>query len=121
MPPARDEVAAIAIALVPLAPDVVLVAMGSPKQEALALALRPYLPGAYFVGVGASLAFLAGRVPRAPELAQRLGLEWTYRLATEPRRLARRYLVEGLPFAAALMAHAARVRLGAARRAPREG
>ena len=109
--PTREEVAVIAATLVPLAPDIVLVAMGSPKQEALASALREALPRAWFVGVGASLAFLAGRVSRAPELMQRLGLEWVHRLGTEPTRLARRYLIEGLPFAAELMLHAARARM----------
>lgn len=110
LPPTQDEIAGIVATLVPLAPDIVLVAMGSPKQEAVACALRCALPRAWFVGVGASLAFLAGRVSRAPELMQRLGLEWVHRLGTEPTRLARRYLVEGLPFAAELMLHAVRAR-----------
>ena len=47
---------------------------------------------------GISLSFVSGDVQRAPVWAQRLGLEWVHRLVQEPRRLARRYLVEGIPF-----------------------
>lgn len=113
-PPTASELADILEGLSP-APDIVLVAMGSPKQESLAIALREHLPRTWFVGVGGSFAFLAGRIPRAPSWAQELGLEWLHRLATEPRRLARRYLVEDLPFAAVLFADALRDRLGADR------
>jgi N-acetylglucosaminyldiphosphoundecaprenol N-acetyl-beta-D-mannosaminyltransferase len=81
-------------------PDIVFVALGSPKQEKLAARLRPTLPGAWWLGVGISFSFLCGHVRRAPAAMQRLGLEWLHRMAMEPGRLARRYLVEGLPFAA---------------------
>ncbi len=50
------------------------------------------------IGVGASLSFLTGHMTRAPLLLQKLGLEWAHRLAHEPTRLARRYLVDDLPF-----------------------
>jgi len=52
-----------------------------------------------FFGVGAAFDFLAGRKPRAPRLLRRLGLEWTHRLASEPRRLWKRYLVSNARFA----------------------
>lgn len=52
-------------------------------------ALRP----AVLLGVGATLDFLAGTVQRAPAWMSRVGLEWLYRLAQEPRRMASRYLV----------------------------
>jgi N-acetylglucosaminyldiphosphoundecaprenol N-acetyl-beta-D-mannosaminyltransferase len=87
-------------------PDIVLVALGSPKQEYLAQTLRGDLPGAWWIGVGISLSFVTGEVRRAPAWMQRAGLEWIHRLASEPRRLARRYLVDGLPFAARLFLHA---------------
>src|SRR5262249_49653614 len=48
---------------------------------------------------GISLSFIAGEVKRAPKWVQRAGLEWLHRLAQEPRRLARRYLVQDIPFA----------------------
>jgi N-acetylglucosaminyldiphosphoundecaprenol N-acetyl-beta-D-mannosaminyltransferase len=83
-------------------PDIVFVALGSPKQEALIQRLRQTLPHAWWLGVGISFSFVAGRVNRAPEWLRGLGLEWAHRLVQEPRRLARRYLVDGLPFGAML-------------------
>ena len=88
-------------------PDLVLVGLGFPKQENLIGVLRRTLPHAWFVGCGGALTFLAGRVQRAPESMQRSGLEWVHRLAMEPRRMARRYLVDDIPYAAGLFARAA--------------
>lgn len=85
-------------------PGLVLVALGSPKQEKLIRAIRGACPGAWWVGVGISLSFLVGDVQRAPAWMQRTGLEWVHRLAQEPKRLFRRYLVDGLPYAGWLMA-----------------
>jgi N-acetylglucosaminyldiphosphoundecaprenol N-acetyl-beta-D-mannosaminyltransferase len=79
-------------------PALVLIGLGFPKQERLIRALRRELPHAWFVGVGISLSFLAGDQRRAPVALQRLGLEWTHRLYHEPRRLFRRYVVDGFPF-----------------------
>ena len=56
---------------------------------------------------GAAIDFLVGRQRRAPQLVQRVGLEWLWRLASEPRRLARRYLIEGPRAVAALVRHSA--------------
>jgi exopolysaccharide biosynthesis WecB/TagA/CpsF family protein len=74
---------------------VTLLCVGSPKQEAVAAALRER-GRATGIGlcVGASLLFLAGMERRAPVPVQRAGLEWAWRLAADPRRLARRYLVD---------------------------
>jgi len=71
-------------------------AVGSPQQEMIAYETRA-VPGAGGVAlcVGASLEFLTGEQKRAPKLMQSLGVEWAHRLATNPRRLWRRYLVEG--------------------------
>jgi N-acetylglucosaminyldiphosphoundecaprenol N-acetyl-beta-D-mannosaminyltransferase len=80
-------------------PDLVLVAFGAPKQEFFIDGARADVPGAVFVGIGASLDFLAGAVRRAPRWMSRSGLEWLYRLAQEPRRLWRRYLVRDPRFA----------------------
>jgi len=70
-------------------------AVGSPRQEILAAAIAA-TGQARGVGlcVGGSLDFLSGAARRAPEWMQRLGLEWLHRLASDPRRLARRYLLE---------------------------
>jgi len=87
-------------------PDIVYVALGSPKQEWLIGQLRGYLPRAWWLGIGISFSFLSGHVKRAPQWMQRSGLEWLHRLCQEPRRLARRYLVQGLPFAASLFTSA---------------
>ena len=87
-------------------PALVLVGLGFPKQERLIGSLRPELPQAWFVGVGISLSFLAEEQPRAPAALQRLGLEWVHRLWHEPRRLFRRYVVQGIPFGLRLFAWA---------------
>jgi N-acetylglucosaminyldiphosphoundecaprenol N-acetyl-beta-D-mannosaminyltransferase len=74
--------------------DLVLVAFGAPKQEVWMHNHRRALAPAVLVGVGASLDFIVGRVRRAPRWMSDSGLEWLWRLAQEPRRLWRRYLLE---------------------------
>lgn len=72
-----------------------LLCVGSPRQEAMAAALaRRGRARGIGLCVGASLLFLAGLERRAPALVQRAGLEWAWRLAGDPQRLARRYLVD---------------------------
>lgn len=100
--------------LVAAAPDVVFVGLGCPKQERLITQLRPVLPETWWIGCGAALAFAAGSVQRAPRWMQNSGLEWMHRLAQEPRRLVRRYLVEDAPYALRLLADSARQRSSAA-------
>jgi N-acetylglucosaminyldiphosphoundecaprenol N-acetyl-beta-D-mannosaminyltransferase len=72
--------------------DVVWVGIGVPKQEKWMARMRHRLDAPVLVGVGAAFDFHAGLVPQAPPRLQRLGLEWLFRLAHEPRRLWRRYL-----------------------------
>ncbi|WP_431263470.1 WecB/TagA/CpsF family glycosyltransferase [Roseateles chitinivorans] len=84
-------------------PQIVFIGLGSPKQEKLIARLRPLAPRAWYLGVGVSFSFVAGDVKRAPGWMQRSGLEWVHRLTQEPGRLARRYLVDGIPFAAGLL------------------
>jgi len=72
-------------------PDIVWVGLGSPKQERWMARNRRQLDAAILVGVGAAFDFLSGRRKQAPRWIQRSGLEWLYRLASEPRRLWRRY------------------------------
>jgi N-acetylglucosaminyldiphosphoundecaprenol N-acetyl-beta-D-mannosaminyltransferase len=85
-------------------PDIVFVALGFPKQERLILHLRPLFPHIWFVACGISLSLLSGDVARAPRWVRRAGLEWLHRLVQEPRRLARRYLLDGIPFMARVLA-----------------
>ena len=76
----------------------VYVAFGFPKQERVIVELRKRMPHLWLVPCGISFSLMAGEIYRAPALARRLGLEWTFRLAQEPKRLYRRYLIEGIPF-----------------------
>jgi N-acetylglucosaminyldiphosphoundecaprenol N-acetyl-beta-D-mannosaminyltransferase len=79
-------------------PDLILVALGCPKQEILIHCIADAVRPAVCIGVGAGLDFLAGAVPRAPRWMSGAGLEWLYRLAREPRRLWRRYLIRDPKF-----------------------
>lgn len=72
---------------------IVFVGLGAPKQEGWMLRHRDELD-VVLVGIGAGLDVLAGRVREAPSWMTRTGMEWAFRLAHEPRRLARRYLVD---------------------------
>jgi N-acetylglucosaminyldiphosphoundecaprenol N-acetyl-beta-D-mannosaminyltransferase len=77
-------------------PDIVWVGLGAPKQERWMAEHRDQLDAAILIGVGAAFDFHTGRLDRAPRWMQRAGLEWSYRLAKEPRRLWRRYVL-GIP------------------------
>jgi len=79
-------------------PAIVWVGLGAPKQERWVATVSPHAPNVMFFAVGAAFDFLALATPRAPELVQRLGLEWLHRLAHSPR-LWSRYLVAGARFA----------------------
>ena len=70
-------------------PRLVLCALGSPKQEEFILKAKKLLPDALFVGVGGSFDVWSGVVERAPEIYQKLGLEWLYRTVKEPKRFKR--------------------------------
>lgn len=70
-------------------PRLILVALGSPKQEHFIKKLRELLPSALMIGVGGSFDVWSGQVERAPEIYQKLGLEWLYRTVKEPKRFKR--------------------------------
>ena len=116
--PAELEIAAVVAELRKKKPDLLLVGLGSPKQERLIRAVRAYFPHMWMVGVGISFSFVAGRVSRAPVWMRKTGLEWIHRLSQEPKRLARRYLIEDLPFAAELFGRVLWARLSGAVRGP---
>ncbi len=79
-----------------------MVFLGAPKAEVFLDRIRDRVAPAVGVSLGASLDFYVGRVRRAPVWMQRTGLEWLYRLVQEPRRLAKRYLVDDVAFLAIL-------------------
>jgi N-acetylglucosaminyldiphosphoundecaprenol N-acetyl-beta-D-mannosaminyltransferase len=70
-------------------PELVLVALGSPKQEFFINELKKHLPNTLFIGLGGSFDVWAGVVERAPKIYQKLGLEWLYRTIKEPQRFKR--------------------------------
>lgn len=87
-----DERAAVTRSIIDARADIVWVGLGMPKQEKWMAEMRDRLPGTILVGVGAAFDFLAETKPQAPAWMQQRGLEWLFRLGTEPRRLWRRYL-----------------------------
>jgi N-acetylglucosaminyldiphosphoundecaprenol N-acetyl-beta-D-mannosaminyltransferase len=95
-----------------LAPDIVCVALGNPKQERWIDAYRSALDASVYIGVGGTLDFLVGGRRRAPTWMQRSGLEWVYRASQEPGRLGRRYGRDALVFGPALARAAGRFLLG---------
>jgi N-acetylglucosaminyldiphosphoundecaprenol N-acetyl-beta-D-mannosaminyltransferase len=82
------------------APHIVWVALGTPRQDEFVDHFRDLI-GVTLVAVGAAFDFLAGTKPQAPSWMQRAGVEWLFRLASEPRRLWKRYLVGNFLFLAA--------------------
>lgn len=107
----RDEAAALAQVNASGA-DILLVALGVPFQDTWLARNEARLAPRLSLGVGALFDFLAGRVRRAPAMVRRAKAEWAWRLAMEPRRMARRYLVGNIAFLA-------RARADARRRRPR--
>ena len=78
---------------------VLAVGVGAPKQEKWICKYKDELPNIkIFLAVGATIDFEAGNIKRSPQWMSNLGLEWLYRLLSEPRRLWKRYLIEDLPF-----------------------
>ena len=74
-------------------PDILLVAFGVPMQDVWLAKNAHKIDAPITLGVGGLLDFISGRIPRAPKLLRRLGLEWTYRLYQEPARMWRRYIL----------------------------
>jgi len=85
----EDEIAA---EIMEMRPDFVWVGLGMPKQEKWMHRNIGRYPGVVVVGIGAAFDFLAGTKPEAPGWMQRAGLEWLFRLGSEPKRLWRRYI-----------------------------
>ncbi|MAO19906.1 MAG: glycosyltransferase [Phycisphaerae bacterium] len=107
----KEQIDVIRDGLASTSPDIVLVALGSPKQEKLIHEMRSVCPKACWIGVGISLSFITGDVVRAPEWVQKAGIEWLHRLIQEPKRLFRRYVIQGIPWGLRLMAHSTKARM----------
>jgi N-acetylglucosaminyldiphosphoundecaprenol N-acetyl-beta-D-mannosaminyltransferase len=90
-PPTPEEDAAAVAAINAAQPDIVWVGLSTPKQEYWMAEHAGRLNAPVLIGVGAAFDFLSGLKAQAPKWMQRSGLEWAFRLATEPRRLWRRY------------------------------
>ncbi|WP_144795968.1 WecB/TagA/CpsF family glycosyltransferase [Microbacterium paludicola] len=101
--PGRDELASpeasarIAAEMREAGVDIVLVCLGKPRQEKWIAEYGAATGAGVLLAFGAVVDFLAGRVSRAPSWVSDAGMEWAWRLMLEPKRLARRYLIEGPP------------------------
>ncbi|WMS44299.1 WecB/TagA/CpsF family glycosyltransferase [Acuticoccus sp. MNP-M23] len=73
-------------------PDIILVALGAPKQEMWSARMADNVRHGVFLNIGGGLDFLSGEIRRAPAFMQKMGLEWLWRASTEPFRLGGRYL-----------------------------
>ena len=91
-------------------PDIVWVGLGTPKQERWMADHIEHLNASALIGVGAAFDFLSGTKAQAPRWMQRHGLEWAFRLVSEPRRLWKRYLIYNPWFLYKLGAEAIRSR-----------
>lgn len=93
-----DEVAASVANAKAAGADVVWVGMGTPKQDLLVHRMATLDDDMAFVAIGAAFDFIAGTKSQAPRWIMRIGMEWFYRLVSEPRRLWKRYLVYNAKF-----------------------
>lgn len=90
--PSPEEDQAIVEQINAAAPDILWVGLSTPKQEKWMAAHRDRLNVPIMIGVGAAFDFLSGQKKQAPRWMQRHGFEWLFRMASEPRRLSKRYL-----------------------------
>ena len=92
------EEPAVAEAVRAARPDILFVAMSSPKKEEFLGKWQRHMGVPFAMGVGGSFDVAAGKLKRAPLWMQRVGLEWFYRFLQEPRRMFRRYFIEDMAF-----------------------
>jgi N-acetylglucosaminyldiphosphoundecaprenol N-acetyl-beta-D-mannosaminyltransferase len=95
----EHEDLAVSLAIRATRPDIVFVAISSPRKEYFLGEHGADLGAPFVMGVGGAIDVVAGATRRAPPLLQRLGLEWLFRLLQEPRRMFRRYAVTNARFA----------------------
>ena len=107
----EEEGAAVAEEVRSARPDILFVAISSPRKEYWLGRYGRIIDVPFVMGVGGAIDVVAGITQRAPGALQRLGLEWAYRLAQEPRRLWRRYAVTNFHFLLLLVRELGRRRL----------
>lgn len=107
---AADDLGEVAASINDTGASLCFVGLGCPRQERFVSAIGPRL-NMPAVAVGAAFDYTAGSISRAPEVLQKLGLEWAYRLSQEPRRLARRYITTNTEFILGVGAQAASQRV----------
>jgi N-acetylglucosaminyldiphosphoundecaprenol N-acetyl-beta-D-mannosaminyltransferase len=100
----HEELASLKSSVATARPDIIWVGLGTPKQERFMAGPGRELDAALLVGVGAAFDFHSGRLRQAPRWMQRTGLEWFFRLCTEPRRLGKRYVTTNAMFIARIAA-----------------
>ena len=79
--------------------NVVFFALGAPKQELLIQMVKPHVKANILMSCGGTFEFIGGIVPRAPRRIQKMGLEWAYRIYSEPKRMTKRYAWQAKVFA----------------------
>jgi N-acetylglucosaminyldiphosphoundecaprenol N-acetyl-beta-D-mannosaminyltransferase len=94
----REENDSVVQELVNSKPDVLFLALGNPRQELWLNKYMEQIGSKLNVGVGAVFDFYTGYKRRSPKLFQKLSLEWAWRVIQEPKRLSKRYLIQGIPF-----------------------
>jgi N-acetylglucosaminyldiphosphoundecaprenol N-acetyl-beta-D-mannosaminyltransferase len=94
----KEENDNIVSELVNKKPDILLVALGCPRQEIWLDKNKEVIGACINSGIGAAFDYFSGVRKRSPKILQRIGLEWFWRLITEPRRLFKRYLINDIPF-----------------------
>lgn len=103
-----EEEAGMVAAIRAVGPSVLFVAFGAPRQDSFISRHLAELGAVVAMGVGGSFDILAGAIRRAPKWMQQVGLEWIWRMAMEPGRLWRRYLLQDAPLLGLLVAAALR-------------
>ena len=89
-----DETAKIISMIRDANPDILILALGSPKQEKFYYKIKDSMNVPMTLSIGATLDFIAGNVKRSPKWMSNHGLEWLYRIFQEPSRMSKRYLVD---------------------------
>jgi N-acetylglucosaminyldiphosphoundecaprenol N-acetyl-beta-D-mannosaminyltransferase len=79
-------------------PDILFVGLGAPKQEKFIWQSLDIVKVPVSMGIGIAFDFMAGTIPRAPRVMQKVGMEWLFRLFLEPRRLFKRYILRDMKF-----------------------